>query len=499
MATYTTSKKNHYNEGVSKAGMQSSNKTGLVLKISAVLFILLAIIVYKLGHYFKNEKLFVAESQIHNKVILAKTTVASQLAQFKNALSGYETELNESSINWVQLDPFFAIAKVEQIESSPFDKLKVNQMLVRSNTPAEQWNRAYLEKALSINLAKQKSPILAQLFQDKTGHKFLILRFKIYQNKELVVVGPANYFQKFFDLERGESSTALLATSENLLVAHSEGDYIATQTQETKLSKKKYLFEKAEIIGTNLIVMNYVLKSKISSGFVVPWSIVGVILGFGCILVAILFFSLDPMERKVERYKRQEREQVYKDTFKDLSELKGKTQSLTPSPPSATVWPPISVVQTQPVVEKKIAVEKQTEVGKQTNLSSNLPKNFFKIEQSEKEVTQETTVKSVDLPPAESKVEEVKVVTDQFLELSEDKIDISDIEKALALDDFDSEDNQQNSSNERLKEKLTPQKISISPTGPPIGKPLFSIQKKDFKVDEIKIHIRRPEKKVPTL
>lgn len=483
--------------------MQSSNKTGLVLKISVVLFILLATVVYKLNDYFKNEKLYSMQTQLRSKVVAAKTTVSSQLAQLKNTLSSYETELNDSNINWVQLDPFFAIARLDKTNQS----LRVNQMLVRSNTPADRWNAAYLEKALSINKSRKSDPILAQLFTDKAGTKFLIIRFKTSNGKELAVVGGADYFQKFFDLERGGESTALLATAEHMLAAHSEGDYIATLTEETKFSAKKYLFEKEEIVGTNLIAMNYILKKKIASGFVVPWSIIGVVAGFGCILIAVLFYSLDPIEKRVERYKKQERDQIYKDTVGGLVNKAGfgsvpapvPTKGIGSVPAKPFVPQPATPVQSQ--VKKEIPppeVLAQPVVEKQE-----LPKNFFDISNksdSKNEAGVDTQIVEIS---EDTKTVSTHILTEEkthpsldasdFISLPEDKIDLSDIEKALALDDFDSEEQGVELAAE-LERNLTPQKISVSPAGAPIEKPQFALERKTFKVDEIKINVRRPEK-----
>lgn len=482
--------KNDYNVRVNKAGMQSSNKTGLVLKISAVLFILLATVVYKLNGYFKNEKQYSMQTQLRSKVVAAKTTVSSQLAQLKNTLSSYENELSDSNINWVQLDPFFAIARLDKVNQT----LKVNQMLVRSSTPAERWNSAYLERALGINKSRKTDPIISQLFSDRAGNKFLIIRFKTSAGKELAVVGGADYFQKFFDLERGGDGTALLATTENILAAHSEGDYIATLTEETKFSAKKYLIEKEEILGTNLIAMNYILKKKIASGFVVPWSIVGVVAGFGCILIAVLFYSLEPIEKRVERYKKQERDQIYKDTVGGLVNKAGFGGSTIPTqapapPPKIEVKKEVPIEQKAPSVA---AIDKK-----------DIPKNFFdisKLSEAKDEVGVDTQItdieeqtKTVSIDHFAEEKTHANLDSTQFLALPEEKIDISDIEKALALDDFDSEEAEMQSA-AQLEKNLTPQKISVSPSGAPIDRPQFSLERKNFKVDEIKINIRRPEK-----
>lgn len=478
--------------------MQPSNKTGLVFKISVVLFILLALVVYKLNDYFKNEKQFLSETQLRSKVVQVRTTVSSQVSQLKNVLSSYETELADTSINWVQLDPFFAIAKVEDTGRS----LKVSKLLVRSNTPAERWNELYLERALALNKSNSKSPLVAQLFKDRAGSKFLILRFKNAQKRELALVGGAEYFQKFFDNERGESSTALLVTAENMLAAHSEGDYIATLTQEAKLSKKKYLIEREEIPGTNLVAMNYILKKKISSGFVVPWSIVGVVVGFGFILVAVVFYSLDPIERKVERYKKQEREQIYKDTVGSMvgaaADKFDATQASIPvaraansaKPPKAIVHPKLredSITQQKDLLEK-------TRTGVETTQTTPVAPAEEQVTKTVRIEPEKIEVKAPEVTEEELERTRTNVLIDHFRALEEPQIDISDIEKALALDELTPEDEGDITiATEKLKENLTSQKISVSPSGAKIDKPSFALNKKEFKVNEFKVHVRRPD------
>lgn len=482
-----------YNKGVNTAGMPSSNKTGLVFKISVVLLVLLTLVVYKLNDYFKNEKISSTETRLHQKLVLTKTTLASQLSQLRNTLSAYEMGLDENTINWVQLDPFYAVARVENNSQT----LKVQQLLVRTNTPAERWNSAFLEKALMINKSQKQFPIMVQVFQNSAGAKFLIIRFENGDSKELVLVGGVEYFQKFFDLERGEKSTALLSTIENILIAHSEGDYVATQTQETRISKKKYLFEKDEIIGTNLIAMNYILKNKIIGGLAVPWSIIGVVTGAGCILIAILFYNLDPIERKVERYKRQERAQIYKDTLGGMvNRSTMPTVNKEEEVREDTFVPESSMPnQTQVVTPPKgfYSIEQQshTEQNEEAMNNQNLQKDTEHSLAMSFEDAEETLKKDLAANGVKGSEE------DQFLSLENAKMDLSDIEKALALDDFDSESQtaDSESSMEALKENLTSQKISISLTGASIDKPQFVLQRKEYRVDSFKVNIRAPEKK----
>lgn len=474
-----------------RAAAPSSNKTGLVLKISLVLFILLATVVYKLNDNFKNEKLLVTESQLRNKVVLIKTSVTSQLSQLKNVLSSYETELTESNVNWVQLEPFFAVARVSNIENN----LKVNELLLRSNTPAEHWNKLYLENALSTNKSDFNAPTVVQLFQDKPGNRFLLIRFKIGRDRELVVAGFADYFQKFFDIERGESGKSLLVTVENILAAHSEGDYVANRTEEMNFMQNKYLIEKEEIVGTNLIAMNYVLKNKMVKGFVLPWSILGIVTGFGCIFIAILFYSIDPIERKIEYYKRQERARVYKDTLSNLTKQESQADKNNPLVLGSVITEDRDKKSVKVNLESSVSVENSVEafVVDKKNILMNLPKGFYSLGQAPKEVgvAFKEEVGGTEFSGA---VKIAELNKERSVQLDGHDMDLVDIEKALSLDDFEtSEEETSGNGAELLKKNLSPQKISIFSTGVPVSSPQFSMIKKDFKVDEIKISIRRPE------
>lgn len=504
---------------MNKARTQLSNKTGLVLKISIVLFILLATVVYKLNDYFRDEKAFSMQTNLRSSVGLLKTGVATQLSQLRNTLSSYELQMDEANINWVQLDPFFAIARLDMVAGKPH----VHEMLVRSGTAAERWNAAYLDKALTVNQARADRPILVQLFQDRGGSKFLILRFKTSGTQELAVIGAADYFQKFFDLGSGSRSTSLLATTENMLAAHTEPDYIATLTDETRLSSgQQYIVAKEEVAGTNLVSISYALKSKVIGGFAVPWSVVGVIAGFGCILLAVLFYSLDPLERRIERYKKQEREQIYKDT---LGQMTGKAAMMNPL---AYERNPVQLAETPAPSKKTDAVEQTASTAKapvtvqeDSVTYKKPPTGFYSIE-SKADEAEEVTVSSYEIEANPAEVQDIldEEVTlkrdlseDQFLALQDEKIDLSDIERALALDEFDNEPAQDlnvlsNSlpladkassattadHDDFIAKNLTPQKISLSPTGAPVDKPNFKLEKKNFTVDEFKVNVRRPER-----
>ena len=121
-----------------------------------------------------------------------------------------------------------------------------------------------------------------------------------------------------------------------------------------------------------------------------------------------------------------------------------------------------------------------------------MPKNFFNVT-TQSDLTKEVGVDTQVTEIEEEKTAKISLDSAEFISLQDDKIDISDIEKALALDDFDSEEDLLKASHD-LEKNLTPQKISVSAMGVAIDKPQFALQRKDFKVDEFKTNIRRPEK-----
>lgn len=295
-------------------------RTRLVVKLVVVLVLLLTVVLYQMNDFSKREKLSQAEKQVRNQIVSAKTSVSSQITTIRKVLSSYEVDIKENQINWVQLDPFFAIARLQKKNDGSF---AVSQFVGRSGTLADRWNSPYLEKALAVRNDKSDKSIQAKIFKDRSGNKYLTLIFNADTAKPLAVVGSADYFQKYFDIDRGGRLTAALMTSDQMLVAHSESNYIATLTEEAKLSNKKYIIQKEEIAGTNLIALSYVLKSAVAPAWMISWSVVGLIFGFGMVLIGFLLYGLEPLEKKIERFKKQEREAIFHDVVQ--SELRSQT------------------------------------------------------------------------------------------------------------------------------------------------------------------------------
>lgn len=521
--------------------MASTDKTGLVLKIAIVLVLAMGVILYKFNDYSRNDKAAVMQEQLRKVVLNIKTSVSGQLAQLKNNLSGYGTDISEANVNWVQLDPFFAIASAENSAG----KLSVSQIVTRSNTPAERWNAQYLEAALRVNKSKKREGVIIQLFKDRSGAKFILVRFPTGNKKEIVLASTADYFQKYFDIERGSRYKSLLITTEKILAGHTEGDYLATSSKEASLPSSKYIVESEEIVGTNLLAVSYVLKSKIVPPFAVPWSIVGLILGIGLVLIGLIYYNLDNIDRRIERYKKQEREQIYKDTLQQA--IRGQAEV-----PTAVGEAP-QTVDSQKSVTASAATETNEEITKTAvpvsleaeSQSHSQEEPRFELQESAPEDEPEYVVPAQAIADAEEKPEPAiydllesdykpedrqrrrneaamnptpdpdefrsepasaepeDAVGDispiaandaSFVTLDEEAIDLDEIEKALALDDFDQEEKALNVRAEALEKNLQPQKVSLSVTGAPIERPQFVFDKKDFKVDEIKINVRRPER-----
>ena len=260
-------------------------RTRLVVKLVVVLVLLLAVVLYKMNDFYTQEKRSQAESQVRKQMVLIKTSVSGQMTSIRNIISSYEVDIKENQINWVQLDPFFAIARLRKKNDGTFQVL---QFVSRSGTLAERWNSLYFEKALAIRKSKSDEALQTKLFKDRAGNKYLTLIFNFSPTEQLAVVGSADYFQKYFDLDRGGQMVSALLTSDQILAAHTEPEYIGSITDEGRLPTKKYILAQEEISGTNLIALSYVLKKSVAARWMVPWSVVGLIFGFGFVLVGLL-------------------------------------------------------------------------------------------------------------------------------------------------------------------------------------------------------------------
>ncbi len=312
--------KHTYNKHSEYCRDAENMRTRLVVKLVVVLVLLLAVVLYKMNDFYAEEKRAQAEAQVRKQMVVIKTSVSSQITSVRNVISSYEVDIKENQINWVQLDPFFAIARLKKKNDGTYQVL---QFVSRSGALAERWNSQFFEKALSGNISKSNEALQAKLLKDRAGNKYLTLIFKSNSADQFAVVGSADYFQKYFDLDRGGQMVSALITSEQKLAAHTEAEYIGSVTDESRLPAKKYILAQEEIAGTNLTAISYVLKKAIASRWMIPWSVVGLICGFGFVLIGLLIYGLEPLEKKIERYKKQERETVFNDVLQ--SEIKSQS------------------------------------------------------------------------------------------------------------------------------------------------------------------------------
>lgn len=519
--------------------MQPAAQTGIVWKISIFLFLLLAVVLYKMNDYFKQEKLNVAQSQLRNQIVSIKTSVSSQISTLKNVLSSHEYDLNESKINWVQLDPFFGIATAQKTGRSG-NQFRINQFIGRSGSIGENWNAAFLERALSRQVISSDQPITIQLFQDNTGTKYMSLRFVSSGGRALVVVGGADYFQKYFDLSRGGKVTALLETTEHVLAAHSEADYLGTLMDETGISTKKFILEKEEIAGTNLTAMNFLSRKSLINAFAVPWSVVGLIIGFGLLIIGVLIYTLDPIDRRIEKYRMQEREQIFKETLTEALPEPLKPNVLPSMSPQATLGldekinvtdePPMIQTATDLVkakvesaaaapmekaareIESEFGLAAEAEIEEASIVLDDLPTDSvgkFSINRNLGPIAEENSFPEKALPqqsagvftftdesdqyfdpeltytPAKTKTEQPGFVTNDS--------DGLDLEKALSLDELDTDDNVQ-SGIDFVQKNLTSKKINTTKGIPEITKPSFAVKRKKYQVDDMQVAVRRPDR-----
>lgn len=287
----------------------------------AIFLLLLGVVFWKLNDYYKYEKIGRLRQQLNQQTVSLKTSVTSQLGQLKNTLSSYTGQISESQINWIQLSPFYGLAKLSIGQNGAFN---VKNLFTRSGSPADNWDQVFLQKALSFGRF-QKLSTQVQLFQSKSGEKFMVLIFAdAVEGTDLTaLVGDAHYFQKYFDVTRNANSTQALLTSDATVVSHTQSEYVASKTNETKLNPEKYLIEKDNIRSTNLSLLTYASVRTVS-GWNVPYFVTVFILGLSLVCAGVLLYFMGSFDRNVasERLKQREleKDQIYQNVLKETQE-----------------------------------------------------------------------------------------------------------------------------------------------------------------------------------
>ncbi len=281
-----------------------------------ILCIFVFLVIFKLNSYYKNEKTQTVQNQMSQQNLGLKTSISTQLSQLKNILSSYSYRIDENKLNWMQIDPLTVMAQVHLTKDGRFE---VRSLFTKSGSKTENWTKDFLQKALSLKKHSGKS-IHADLFQTKSGQKYLALTFAeglALSDKgveAITVVGDANYFQKFFDLNRSRKTTHLLMTDASIVAGHNESEYIATVTSEGAINPNNYFVQMEDLRSANLKIISYCARGAVLSFLNIPIVLLGLILGFFCIFIGILFYAFRPIEKTIHEQKMAERDVVYKQT-----------------------------------------------------------------------------------------------------------------------------------------------------------------------------------------
>lgn len=294
--------------------MKTKFVTRNVYATTIILFVFVLLVIFKLNDYYKNEKSQIVKTQMSQQNSNLKSSISTQMSQLKNILSGYMYQIDESKINWVQLESMTVLA---QTHISKNGEISVKSIFTKSGSKSERWTKDFLQKALNLKKYSNK-PIHAELFQTKSGDKYLAMTYlqdgaSLTSSAEAVtVVTEASYFQKMFDLNRSRKVTHVLMTSSNTVAGHSESEYIATVTAESKINPEKYFINSEDLRSANLKIVSYTAKSAVISLINIPFMLLGLILGFAFLLVGILFYAFRPIEKTLQQQKTTQREELYK-------------------------------------------------------------------------------------------------------------------------------------------------------------------------------------------
>lgn len=289
-------------------------KTRSIYIVGVLIVLFVLAFGWKLNDYYQSEKISQQQEKIHQQTLSLKTPVSTQLSQLKNILSSYAFKLNESQINWVQLEPFIALA---QVKLGPSNQFEVKNFFSKTGTKADRWTKDFLQKGL-VPLKKNKrsgqATTVAKLFQTRDGEKFVTLVFLDTPDAGadgVAVISDVAYFQKFFDLQRSRKMTHVLMTDEDVVAAHSEPEYIASITAESNLNPEKFFIDAEEIRSTNLKIISYAPKSLTVSKISMPPSLLGLLFGFMLVLLGGLYYLFRPVEKIIAHQKKKQKEEAF--------------------------------------------------------------------------------------------------------------------------------------------------------------------------------------------
>ncbi len=281
-------------------------------------FVIVGLVLWQLNDIYRSEKQTQKQSFQQTQLTGLRTTVSAQISQMRNTISTYFLKVDEKQINWVQLKPFYFLGLVKESQSG---QITVDQVFTLAGSKAESWTppsvQRYFKKPIrGDELTKVK------VFQDAFGDKHAAFIFfdkdlrSNLQRTGVMLVGDVSFLQKFFELQRSQLMTQTLLTNDQLVVAHSQFNYVSHVSDEAKASKDKFFTERQDIRGTNLFLFSY---SPIKSTAVVhiPYSVVGLILGLTFLISGVLVFIAKPLDKAVQLAEKNHRDQLFKKTVNE--------------------------------------------------------------------------------------------------------------------------------------------------------------------------------------
>ena len=325
-------------------------KTKAIYSIIGLIVFFVAALLWKLNDYYQAEKIQTSQNQIQQQTLVLKSSISTQLTQLKNILTAYQFGIQESRINWMQLDPFIVLGQFSVNSQLGYEFKTIYN---KSGSKADRWTMAFVQKGLGRNKIITKN-IVAQVFQTKSGDKYVGLLFADQfkpGSEGVYVISEAQVFQKFFDQQRSQKITHALLTPEQIVVAHSEPDYIASALSDTVMSSKKNFVIQEELRASNLKVVSWTSKKNILGLVNIPFMLVGLIIGFSLILIGVLIYFLKPLEKTLKGLQEEHKKAQLREVAQDLK---------NPSPQNKPVLTPMSAQPTAVVAksEPKPAVAK---------------------------------------------------------------------------------------------------------------------------------------------
>ncbi len=284
----------------------------------AFVFIIVGLVLWQLNDIYRSEKQTQKQSFQQTQLSGLRTTISAQISQMRNTISTYFLKIDEKQINWVQLKPFYFLGLVKENQTG---QITIDQVYTLAGSKAESWTPPSVQRYF-------KTPIRGddftkvKVFQDAFGDKHAAFIFfdkdlrSNLQRTGVMLVGDVSFLQKFFELQRSQLMTQTLLTNDQLVVAHSQFNYVSHVSDEAKASKDKFFTERQDIRGTNLFLFSY---SPIKSSFVVhiPYSIVGLILGLTFLISGVLVFIAKPLDKAVKLAEKNHRDQLFQKTVNE--------------------------------------------------------------------------------------------------------------------------------------------------------------------------------------